>query len=111
MDLSNISNEDLIKELEERSLKPVGVGSKLVIGTVCDYPEGPMVEWFKETKKPEDLPGPNVYLRARFNGHRNYRLFYFKTDCFDALDKQLNKNPQAFSEWITNNSMVKFEQM
>ncbi len=111
MDLSKISKERLIKELENRSLKPVGAGKNLVVGTLCDYPEGPMVEWFKETKKPEDLPGVNVYLRARFNGHRDYRLFYFKTDCFDNLNTRLNENPAEFSQWVTDSPMIKFERI
>jgi len=108
VDITKYTNEELMNELDKRSIVRPGTGPCLVIGTMCDYPEGPAVEVFKEVKKPEDMLSRSVYMRARMNGHRNYRMFYFKTDSFNDLDRSLNEDPRSFAEWVEKSDSMKF---
>lgn len=111
MDLSKISKRELIEELNKRaSVTSMSKGEPvLVVGTICDYPEGPMIELFNKVEKPEDLPSENYYLRVRINSHREYKRFYFKTDSYDALVERLNENPTSVSQWVMETDAIKKE--
>ena len=50
-------------------------------------------------------------LRARFNSHRHYKGFYFKTDCFDTLNEKCTKDNENFSAWIRETKGVKFVEL
>lgn len=109
MKLSEIPKEELLKELQKRANNNEESEGEysLVIGTICDYPEGPAVEMFNVVEKPEDLPTNNYLLRARINGQRNYRLFYFKTNQFDKLKENLDRDWREFSRWVIETKSIK----
>lgn len=108
MDLKAIPSEDLITELKLRGAgASPDADTTLVVGTICDYPEGPAVEIFRKVESPTDLPSDNELLRARFNSHRKYRMFYFKTYTFDALKDVLDRDWHSFSKWVTECESIK----
>lgn len=73
-----------------------------IFGTICYGPE-PQIETFVLVKTSDDIPNLDALkLRHRFNSHRRYKCFsMFSTpEYFEALNKRLNENPDAFGEWI-----------
>jgi len=113
VDLRTISKDALLAELKSRAETEGARNDNvvLVVGTICDYPEGPAVELFNKVESPGDLPSNNQMLRARFNGHHNYRMFHFKTDRFDELKSQLDSDRKKFSRWLVDCASVKMVQM
>lgn len=112
MDLAKIPDEELLEELDKRTrAADTSDKSILVVGTICDHLDGPSVELFCKAEKPSDLPTQFDRLRARYNSHRNYRLFYFKTDQFDQLKSQLDNDLRKFSRWVIDCPSIKMEQI
>lgn len=109
MELRKIPTLELLAELKARQEKPEESNMVLVFGTICSDGGRDFVEMFKEIKTEKDLTFmQGLSLRARFNSHRNYRGFYFKTDVFEKLNKRLNEDNAGFAEWIKETGSVKF---
>jgi len=112
MDLSNLSTEEILTELEKRSTTKEVKNNVLVFGTIGNDAGSHFVEVFKEIKEPNDLDFINqVALRARFNSHRQYQGFYFKTDKFKELEQNLNKDNKSFANWVKENNSVKYTRL
>lgn len=124
MDLGKATNEELFAEFSSRTkeeilsrkdfedVDPNGIfkETSLILGSVCFYPEGPFVELFKKIENANDLKFLTSYrLRARMNGQRNYKLFYFKSTKFETLKKNLDENEKSFIEWLFSSVSVKME--
>ena len=116
MKIEDFSKEQLEAELKKRA-DSFGENKEekvLVFGTLCFYPEGPSIEVFKIIEGPQDFAFLSTYsLRARFNSHRQYKFFYFKTDkgSFDHFEKTLNEKHKTFVEFILENKSVKMEDL
>lgn len=112
MDLTEIPREDLAKELESRAVPMEEAGSFLVVGTICSYPGGDVIEWFKKVDSEKDIPGSTYMLRARINSQRNYRIFYFKrSGDFEKLKERLDNDPEGFAEWVNDCESIKQERI
>jgi hypothetical protein len=109
MDISNITTEELMKEIETRSEKEKKDGYFNVIGTIGIDAGVDFVETFTKINSYNDLPDISAMrLRARFNSHRYYEFFYFKTNSFEVLKKNLNKDNEQFANWIRETESIKF---
>jgi len=113
MDITKLSTEELLEELRKRNETQTETdddkNTVLVFGTIGIDQGHNFVEIFKKIEKPTDLDFlQQVSLRARFNSHRFYTGFYFKTDKFEELNKNLNDNNEDFADWIRENKKVKF---
>lgn len=116
MDLSSLSIDDLKAELDRRAkLDEVKINEPvLVVGSICTEGHVDYIEVFRKVKSPADMPDINsMSLRARFNTHRNYRLFYFKTDEaeYDKLNENLEFDNSALAEWLLENTTVTIERL
>jgi hypothetical protein len=112
MDLTKLSTADILAELEKRSEVTKSDESVLVFGTIGIDAGSNFVEIFKEIKTEKDLDFINqVSLRARFNSHRYYQGFYFKTTEFEKLEKNLNDNNEQFANWIRETNSVKYTKL
>ena len=109
-DLSSASIEDLRAELERRDTPQKDSGTALVVGTIGSDDGRPFIEVFRRVDSPDDLKQFNTGLamRARYNSHRNYRGFYFKTDDFERLQSQLKADNSKLAEWVNTTASVKF---
>jgi len=114
MELSELTTSQLLEEINKRDVKEKESGFVLVFGTMCNDGGNHFVEVFKEIKSEKDLTFyPTACLRARMNGHRSYKAFYFKTDKFEKLKETLNEegkknnNNNLFVEWINDTDSVK----
>jgi len=109
VELKDISTEALLAEIDKRNSKPSADNKQLVVGTICRDADGDIVEVFKVVESEKDLDFLySVKLRARFNSHRKYKLFYFKTDDFEELNKSLDEDMKAFCEWLANSGSIKY---
>lgn len=109
MDLTKLSIDAILAELEKRSEVTKSDKSVLVFGTIGIDAGSNFVEMFKEIKTEKDFDFINqVSLRVRFNSHRHYQGFYFKTTEFEKLEKNLNDNNENFANWIIQNNSVKY---
>jgi hypothetical protein len=108
MNISAFSKEELQKELANRLESKDDQNVIIAIGGV----DGGrfFTECLIPIKTHNDLPNmDSVRLRARYNAHRQYKLFYFKSDDFDPLKKQFNDNNEEFSKWLQETHSVKSE--
>jgi len=110
MDLSSLSTEEILTELEKRSVKTKETKETvLIFGTIGNDAGTFFVEVFREIKTPNDLDFlKTVSLRARFNSQRKYQGFYFKSDNFKELESSLDDDNEAFADWIIKNKSVKY---
>ncbi len=108
------TEEELLEALLAKRHKPDFI---LVFGTMgydIDRRRGmvPFVEVFRKVEKIDDLEMlVAINLRGRFNTHRHYKGFYFKTDQFEKLEKLLEEDNEAFARWIDSTDSVKFMQV
>ena len=106
--LLDFSAEELLAELERRST-PVD-DTKLIVGTICWDSGEQIVEMFKAINSEDDLKIlSSVSLRARFNSHRQYKLFYTKSSDFKKLKTFSDADPVKFAEWVISQKHIKFE--
>ena len=100
-----ITIEELLEQVQSISeVEPV-----LVFGTIGNDSGTNFIEVFEKIKSPNDLHFLQaIKLRARFNSHRYYQGFYFKTDKFDELKEQLEENNEEFADWVRNCKSIKF---
>ena len=109
MDLTKLSTAEILAELEKRSEVKKNDEAVLVFGTIGIVDGTNFVEMFKKIKTKKDLNNlQQISLRARFNPHRHYQGFYFKTTEFDKLEKNLNDNNEEFANWIRETKSIKF---
>lgn len=107
-DLSKITTEKLLEELEKRKETPKSE-TIFIVGTICNERGTNYVGVFKKAASEKDLGFIHTAkLRARFNSHRAYRLFYFHSDKFEELEKSLNEDVKTFGNWVANNKNIKF---
>jgi hypothetical protein len=111
MDISKLSTNEILEELNKRSVNSSN-DQVLVFGTICVVEGNNFVEMFKEIKTEKDLDCLHrISLRARFNSHRNYLGFYFKTNQFKELKVNLNKDNKAFADWVKSTKNIKYIQL
>jgi len=109
MDLTKLTTEELLEELKRRSETKDKNKTVLVFGTIGIDGGSNFVEVFKEIKTEKDLNFlTQVSLRSRFNPHRYYQGFYFKTNEFGELEKNLKKDNEKFADWVRGCSSVKY---
>ncbi|MFA7307624.1 MAG: hypothetical protein WC026_13230 [Hyphomicrobium sp.] len=111
MEISKLSTTEILAELKRRTDLENESESKptLVFGTICIDGGKHFVEAFKEIKTDKDLSFiRNLELRSRFNSHRNYRGFYFKTDNYKGLEESMKKDNCAFAEFIRSSKSINF---
>ena len=103
--MEEITIEELLEQVQSISeVEPV-----LVFGTIGNDSGTNFIEVFEKIKSPNDLHFLQaIKLRARFNSHRYYQGFYFKTDRFDELKEQLEENNEEFADWVRNCKSIKF---
>ena len=112
MDISKLSTKEILEELEKRSATKEVKDNVLVFGTIGNDAGTNFVEVFKEIKTPNDLDFINqASLRARYNSHRQYKGFYFKTNEFKKLEKSLDEDNESFANWIRENNSVKYTRL
>lgn len=112
MDISKMTNEEILAELNKREAVPIVENEVLVFGSIGIDGGTNFVEVFKKIKTPEDLDFlTNYSLRVRMNSQRNYKGFYFKTKEFKALEKNLNENNEKFAKWVRQNDSMKYMQL
>lgn len=111
MNITKISTKTLREELEKRieQIEKTNDEFVLVFGSIGNDSGTPFVEIFKEIKFESDLDFLQTYsLRTRFNTHRDYKGFYFKTNKFKQLKQSLNANNEQFANWILSTNSIKF---
>jgi hypothetical protein len=109
MDISKMTTEEILAELNKRDTITETDDIVLVFGSISNDSGTDFVEVFKEIKTPDDLAFLHNYsLRVRFNSHRNYKGFYFKTTEFEALEKNLNDNNEEFAKWVRQNERIEY---
>lgn len=112
MDLTKLPTADILAELEKRSGVDKSDEAVLVFGTIGIDGGSNFVELFKKIKTAKDLDFiDQVSLRARFNGHRHYQGFYFKTTEFEQLEKNLKEDNEQFADWIRQAKSVKYTRL
>ena len=115
MELKELPTKVLIEELNRRSetqKEPTSEYTSLVCGVICGDIDGYYIESFKKVESKDDLGFLNsTMLRSRFNSHRNYELFHFKTSSFELLSKQYKEEPKEFAKWVKNNELIKFSKI
>ncbi len=68
------------------------------------------VEGFFKVETEKDLPRMRAMtMRARFNSHRNMRMFYFKTGEFESLHKIFMDDNEDFADWVVESKSIKKE--
>jgi hypothetical protein len=94
-------------------LKNVGMASgTLAVGVLGNDAGTNFVEGFFKVESKEDLPNMfTLGLRARFNLHRNMRIFYFKTDEFKKLHKRFMNGNEDFADWVVDTKSIKKEEI
>ena len=109
MDISKMSTEKILAELQKREEISKTEDAVLVFGSTCNDMGKIYVEIFKEIKTPNDFSFLHSYsLRTRMNAHRGYKGFYFKTEDFKSLEKNLNDDHEGFTEWMSQNKSIKY---
>lgn len=109
MDLSELKTSEILAELEKRSEIKKDESAILAIGTIGLDGRTNFVEVFKEVRTEKDLDFiRNAKLRSRFNTHRFYQIFYFKTTNFKKLEENLNDNNERFANWVREVESIKF---
>lgn len=110
MDINKLSTEELLLELYNRSITVRPRKSDvLVFGTIGIDGNKNFIELFEKIEIPKDLDFlPIISIRARYNSHRNYQGFYFRTHEFEALKNKLDNNNEQFANWIRKNRLVNF---
>ena len=99
--LAKLSTEDLMAEIERRegAITPDHVLAAGIVGI-----EGgkPFVDVFKVIREEKDcnFVGMAMRLRARYNSHRKYQIFFFKTNDFDKLHTAFESDNEAFANWV-----------
>ena len=101
--LTKFTTEELLAELNLRTQEEVSSKDemRLVVGSIGNDCGTLFCEVFNKIETHEDLSFLSTYkIRMRFNTHRNYRLFYFKTDQFEYLLSQLDSDNEQFAIWV-----------
>ena len=98
------------------SLKDFDLEMELCVGVIAKELDGMYVEWFLRAEKEEDLPPmESLKLRARFNSHRQYILFYFKVPVgsgqFEELHEQFLTDNETFAKSIDGMHSVTFDRL
>lgn len=112
IDLSTCPTDIILAELEKRNRSKKTEKTNnidLVFGTIGIDGGTNFVEVFKKIKTEKDLDFLIfLSLRSRFNSHRQYKGFYFKTSDFNKLKKESNENNILFANWIRGNNNIKY---
>jgi hypothetical protein len=115
MNISDFTTDELLDELNKRSgeneieTKEDNSESVLVFGSIGNDAGKYFVEVFEKITSPDDLAFMKPYsIRVRFNSHRRYKGFYFKTDQFDKLKKSLDEDNEKFANWVKETNSIKF---
>lgn len=104
-----MTTEEILEELKKRENVSNTKDEVLVLGSIGNDGGTNFMEAFKKIKTPDDLDFLTTYaLRARFNPHRKYKVFYFKTTDFDVLEKTFNNNNEDFANWILQNKHIQY---
>lgn len=112
MDISKMTTEEILAELNKRETVIKTDDAVLVFGSIGNDSGTDFVEVFKKIKTPDDLVFLHNYsLRVRFNSHRDYKGFYFKTTKFEALEKNLNGNNEEFAKWVRQNEHIEYMEL
>jgi len=112
MDISRMTTEQILAELQKREEVPTTDDVVLVFGSISNDCGTDFVEVFKKIKTPDDLAFLHNYsLRVRFNSHRDYKGFYFKTTDFKQLEKNLNGNNEEFAKWVRQNDHIHYMEL
>jgi len=82
----------------------------LVMGMLGNESGNNYVEGFFKVETKKDIPDmTKLRLRARFNSHRDVRMFYFKTDEFESLHKNFMDDNEDFADWVVESKNIKKE--
>lgn len=106
IELSNYTEEELLKELAKRTKE--SSETSLIVAIGGEENGVAFTEHLSKANSSEDMPNLFVWqLKSRYNPHRNYRLFFFRTNEFDKLYENLKKDNLEFSNWLRTTPSIK----
>ena len=103
--IKDLLNSDGKENIELGRILLMSQNPDNVFGTICWEMGQPQIEVFMQIKSWDDLDIlKGLKLRHRFNSHRGYKCFGIKVsdENFKVLEANLNKDPDAFAEWIVS---------
>ena len=94
----------------ENLLNNIGeITDDLIVGHLEISINRTIVGVFTQVKKPEDLSFlSSLQLRSRFNSDRQFKLFYFKTNEFEALNKLLDSDHDKFVDFLLKSNNINY---
>jgi hypothetical protein len=114
MNIEALTTEELQKELKRREEAQDQQKDKqcLIIAIVAIAAGRPYTEFLKKIETAEDMPNLEFWkLRARMNGHRDYKMLHFKSDSYEELDKACEEDNEYFSDWLTSCDSIQSERL